>query len=234
MNKEHDALIDGFLQQFTKIAHTYTWGYVDPSDSLQWIPIVKNATTFLKHHLNNWKQKQMSTMDEQLLRFVLLRDPYERFISGLVEELEMYIDLNDKDFDQLVYNVKYCEVFLKFAFDKILLESPNFLGEHTTLQINLLKTLSNNCLDLYDPKSICYFKINDKVGYQLNHWLKTYGIQNTINNGKIHSKSVNNNKLLKTVQEFLFDYKNNKYKEKIYKYIEPDYIFLNHITFINE
>ena len=228
--------IDADADDDTNLIHFYVNGYVDPTSKLQWIPIVKNGTNFLRYHLITigWQSKQIPLINEDILRFSIIRDPYERFISGVVEELEMYIDLQDKTFCDLVFNRNYCELFLKFLFDKVLLESSNFLGEHTTLQINLLKIATDNSLDLYDSSRICYFKMNDKLGYQINHWLKTYDIQNTINNGKINSKSVNDSRLLKLVQEFLFDYKNNKYKEKIYNYLEPDYIFFNNAKFINE
>ena len=53
-----------------------------------------------------------------------------------------------------------------------------------------------------------------------------------MNNQKINSTNVNI--LLQFFQEFIFDYANQKYKEKIMETLKPDYELISLVNFYNK
>ena len=83
-----------------------------------------------------------------------------------------------------------------------------------------------------NSNNIDFFFINDKLGYQLNHYFRSFDLVTTINNQKINVTA--DDLMMKFLREFIFDYANQKYKEKIMEILKPDYELISLVNFYNK
>ena len=208
----------------------FEFGYVDPTQKFLWIPIYKNAHTKIREELQSYgwtmvRETNMPNFDhffQQSIKFAVLRNPYERWVNGFVTFIEKYKkdDPNDKVIYELLNSDKSLEILqIIFSF----CNNFNF-DEHTRLQKDFF-SIDNKIIN-----EINFFYLNDNLGYQINKWFQSHGVINKFNNHKINQtdkKSI----LYKNLINFLFDYQYNRYKEKLYQYLQPDYDFIDSINF---
>jgi hypothetical protein len=142
-------------------------GYRSPCKNLLWFPMVKNASRSITLHLTqlNWQLESISTRNNTI--FVVLRDPFERYVSGLVEDL-----LNNKKHNELSIIVNNCinnedSWFLDFIFSKSIFH----IGLHTELQ-----TKTN--LHLLPKDTTTFFKVDQNLNNNLHAWLLSKNIDN--------------------------------------------------------
>jgi hypothetical protein len=136
-----------------KIQIDHTIGFCKPgwnSDYI-FIPIPKNASSYTEVILG--RQCGMSThanfirnpMQLSKKKIVVLREPYSRYISGLIEYLyRAEISCDQVDFDDL---------FKTFAFD-----------EHTSLQVQFLKDI--------DTDTCIFLKLGSSYSIDLAHLIQ--------------------------------------------------------------
>lgn len=182
-----------------------------------YIPIPKNASTYLNYIFKN-KLNYITTTNYKKLEnkkyIVCLRDPYERWLSGIVEYFTRYF-LNDIAFTDSVYDI----IFKKIIFD-----------EHTEPQVNFLQEL--------DTDNIIFFNISNldnTLYYFLNNSLnvndKIIGeIKSDWSSNRNSSKhNIRKRELMKLFQKQLNS--NNNFYQKIKEVYTKDYNLINSINF---
>jgi hypothetical protein len=197
---------------------------------VQNIPILKNATTYLATTLSNlnWHLKYVP-IDRKIKRFVILRDPYERWLTAFTQDLSKWIYYRSpeetKELENIFYNGNVnLNWFIDFLIDRDVL----CFDAHAQLQTQIL----NLIFEVLPQEQIAFFKMTDKLGQALNYWLHNEGCPNNLNNAKIHARS-NEDELHKKISTYFFDGKNLRRKEKVLDYLKADYELYNKVTFVN-
>jgi hypothetical protein len=195
------------------------YGYLSPNQQIQYFLIHKNASSSIEKNLQQlgWKKKEIDLRFQRIL-FVVLRDPFERWISGFVEDVSNYENKEIKK--KLVENI-CCDSnwLLDFFIDSSIFQ----IGWHTQLQT------SYQFMHLPRNK-IVFFKHNDNLNFKLHHWLMGEGIANNFLNSEY--QQVKKGEILYTkLQQYFLDAKNQEKKEKLLQYLKPDYNLINSITF---
>jgi hypothetical protein len=205
-------------------------GFCDPNYRVQNIPILKNATTYLATTLSNlnWHLKYVP-IDRKIKRFVILRDPYERWLTAFTQDLSKWIYYRSpeetKELENIFYNGNVnLNWFIDFLIDRDVL----CFDAHAQLQTQIL----NLIFEVLPQEQIAFFKMTDKLGQALNYWLHNEGCPNNLNNAKIHARS-NEDELHKKISTYFFDGKNLRRKEKVLDYLKADYELYNKVTFVN-
>jgi len=106
---------------------TYGGGRISPDNQYFYINIPKNASTYLDQRLshNGWNIGNSSNGSvAHLTPVVVLRDPVDRWISGITQYLNSFVlnayngrALSAKDFIN-----QYCEIFERFLFDQVIVD----------------------------------------------------------------------------------------------------------------
>lgn len=194
--------------------------FLSPDKKLQFYPIYKNASTFVETNLAQigWSPEHVNIDDYPTL-FTILRDPFERWISGFVQEIVN--TTNYKIEEILLENItdNNSSFLLDFIF-----EFPLFnIGTATELQVNY-------AFNKIPQSNIIFFKHGPNLNFKLHHWLLGEGIKNTL----LTQSPINvlsNNLLYKKIQNYFFDAKNIAIKEKLLEHLKPDYELINSTKF---
>lgn len=210
-----------------------TYGLTNPEGTVQNIGILKNASTYfnVESTKQGWSFQYVS-FQQQIIRFVILRDPYERYLSGLAEDIDRYLTYNnDKQefFKNLIQNNFFFD-FFDFLYDAY--DANAFLiHEHTQLQTKLIEWEIANI----GIQNMTFIKLTDKLGDNINMFLQGENCKTSFSNVKLNEKTRNNDhvSLYHHIYRYFLDGKNHKKKEKLLKYLEPDYKLINSINFFN-
>lgn len=204
-----------------KLKINYANSLIDPTQKFWYIPINENANTGI---ISTLEEKKWTLLADTTIinedkffnestQFAILRDPYEHWILSFVSYLKNS-NLNTAGLENVlssVYNDNFFELYFKWA--------PFFRS----------KWQSNTFLNHPDLEKINFFQINEKLGYQLSKWFQLHDEIIPFNNNIVGYKE--KNKIYQGINSFLFDYKNQKIKNKIIKHLKPDYDFINGINF---
>lgn len=192
-------------------------------ESFVYIPIAKNASSFtefiLKHHFN-WKENNFIAnqylKQKQLL--VVIRDPFERWMSGVVEH---FVRKNPPDCGVRLDN----EHLLYYVFNQ------GALDEHTELQVNFLSGIdTKNCTFIRmnrnytnSFKSFMLHRLNKKVVF----WNRDYTAQ--------YNES-SNNPVKRILSSHLKKYynTNKQARANVSTYLKPDYEFVAGLEFYDK
>jgi hypothetical protein len=203
-------------------------GYCDPNYQVQNIPILKNGTTFISDTVSklNWQVKPVP-INKKISRFVILRDPYERWLTGFAEDLKMFIFSRPSQEVEYLNNlfINNIDWFFDFLIDRDIL----YFDTHAQLQINQLDWI----IDSVGLDAITFIKMTDKLGQTLNDWLHGEGCKNNFNNAKVNARDKKNDVIYKKIVTYFFDGRNVKRKNKVLEYLAPDYELFNSVRFIN-
>jgi hypothetical protein len=202
-------------------------GYTNPEGTIQNVEILKNASTYIavESSKHGW-HVQTIPFSQKIARFVLIRDPYERYISGLIEDLDRYITFNTEKrifFEKLI-EIKQFDNFLDFLFDKNLFE----IEGHTSLQSICL----SDVILKVKSENLTFIKIHDNLGDTLNLFFQGENCNYNFSNIKLHTRD-SSHFLYVAINNYFFDSKNRKRKDKVLTYLQPDYDFINSINFWN-
>ena len=183
----------------------------------QYIP--KNASSLLIKHFKelHWSEINSNQIEKDFTIMVVLRDPYERWISGFIEEI---IGLNDENLSKKI--TSRIEEVDPWFLDWIFATKTCNVGWHTKLQ----KDWIDSSLNL----QTVYFKMEENFTFKMHHWLLGEGIANRFNNLPVFN-SKKHYSIYHKVNSYLMDAKNNKNKNVLLEYLQPDYDFINSVTF---
>ena len=185
------------------------------SDSdLMYINIPKNASSWTKPNLKDWGWEFYNYHLDNLYHkkaLVVLRDPVDRWLSGIAEYLYLYhrnlhIENVSGDFLDLVFE--------RIAFD-----------DHTESQILFLQNL--------DYKNCIFFQFDYLYREKFSNFLNTHGMPNRYFNYEYQhttNQSVERKQFRSYFERVLQNNKN--YHSKIKNYFAKDYNLLNEVNFV--
>lgn len=211
--------------------HILGEGMVSPDKKYFYIKIPKNSSSFAVKHLTTlgWEHS-VKDHHPNATALVTVRDPLDRWVSGVIEYLFMY------HMDQINHIVSKPEDFdfwpliserlgLSLLFDKITFD------DHTELQSVFL-----NKVNLSDCQALM---VNENFSNNFSSMLTKLGYPNDFyNEEKVNSKdelnpTANRRKLLRNVISFILE-KDHERKEKLVEYLQPDYYVLKSINFFGD
>jgi hypothetical protein len=216
--------------ELVPIASRSTLGYTNPEGTVQIIGILKNASTYTQTEAlrQGWTFETIP-FKTQIARVLLLRDPYERYLSGLAEDIDRYLSINNekqKFFQNLLDNDFFFD-FFDFLFD-----TKNFIIEdHTQLQTQAIKRIIHEV----GINNLVWIKITDRLGDNLNLFLQGENCKSDFSNEKINQKTRSDRLLMirNVIESYFFDGKNKKRKDNLLEYLQPDYKLINSVNFFN-
>lgn len=203
--------------------------YVSSIYSLLYIPINKNASTWAISYFKNslkWNLQfddAMRIYDHNLWnvsstiahyrKIVILRDPIDRWISGIIQYVFSYfpdtLDINNDD-------------LINYFFAKI------YLDPHTLPQVNFLHNL--------DIKSIDFFMVNEKLEHNLDIYLSKkipseyVSIPKNLYKNSTLTDKTDVDILLHNKLRNIIDNDSN-YRSKIMSFYKSDYDLIENVTF---
>lgn len=205
-------------------------GYTNPAKTVQNIGILKNASTYfnVEAERQGWTFESIPPK-EKITRFIILRDPYERYLSGLTEDLIRYLSLNNQK--QTFFNNLFQNNFL-FDFFDFLFENNIFtIADHTQLQVNALEL----AISEIGIENMTFIKLTNTLGDSINVFLQGENCKASFSNFKMNEKnrSENPQSLYQMVHQYFQDARNRNIKAKLLEHLELDYKLINSITFFN-
>lgn len=200
----------------------WTVAMISPNNQICCIKIPKNGSSFFDKKLVGWSNINSLPMSDDynntMHNFTVLRDPLDRWVTGMVTYLQGIHEIDE--FSEIATTIKRSNFFNDRFKDYLI--SCTGKDMHTFSQLWFLS--------FFDLKKTYFFKLNDKLGYQVNKFLHIYDIDNHCTNHKINQ--INSNHVLYLcLKEILFDYKNITFKQKLEDMYKQDYDFINGINF---
>jgi len=219
-------------------------GLYDPDFKVQCISIPKNASTYIQSESvkYNWKERHIP-LHENISRFIILRDPYERYLTGVTEDILgllrlndlLYLSNNDKEkfikvLNKLFVSKKKARVDMNPQFKNIMkgsfIDNRFYFGEHTITQINHFRLNEYAFLELYT-----YFWATNTLGEDLNVFFHEKGCKSKFSNNKQNVSTNHRETLRLLIAEFIDN--NYDIKLNLLQYLQPDYNLLKLIKFYN-
>jgi hypothetical protein len=205
-------------------------GWVDPTVRIQNLPILKNGSSYVAQNVKKWGWKYQPVLlsNKKIKRFTILRDPYQRWLTGFKTDLHAYCTFeaekeNRKELENIFINSN-AYWFFDFLFDKDILR----FDSHTNLQYNQIKC----SIDQLGIENIGFIKMTDRLGDTLNHWTGTNNVISHFTNVKVNTTEESNVYYDRLV-DYLSDPKNASRRDKLMDYLQPDYELFNNVNFIN-
>ena len=190
------------LDRWAHLGHKLGECWVDSTNNITYVHIPKNASSFFKGCLvasNQWQHSNTLIISEQYL--VLLRDPIERWCSGMAE-----YQVNSRQLD-----LDIVTIFKKITFD-----------DHTEQQIYFLHGI--------DLNKVTFIMINDTFNETISHWLteKEY-VLNGYNMPKFNQSSDVKLELKQKYQQLVDS--NPDYMLQLKQHFAADYELINKVKF---
>ena len=176
-----------------------------PSTDLMYINIPKNASSWVKLVLGSqgWEFYNYHTDHLDKPAIVVLRDPVERWLSGIAEYLYLY----HRNMDTVHLSRAFFDmIFNRVAFD-----------DHTESQILFLQGINiDRCT---------FFRCNSEFRNNFLTFLNTHS------NIEDQHVTANSAERLKFFNIFKQQLENSKYKHQVEQYFEKDYQLINSVKF---
>lgn len=209
-------------------------GKVHTQNPLVYIKIQKNASTFFNEYLTaDWRNINVKTENVDQYKncdhFVVLRDPIERWITGMTTYLTLRKFSDGDNTNPVIFDGEFPEAFAAIRKSKWFKNVfQDFLIESTGVELHTCSQLW--FISFFNLEKINFFYLNDKLGYQINHFLRIYNIENKCNNQKIN-QIPRTSGLYLFLNEMLRDAANVNFKNKLKDIYKYDYQFLENINF---
>lgn len=202
-----------FLEYYKNRGHVFGECMSHPDSDLMYIHIPKNASSWTKPNLKDWGWEFYNYHTDNLYHkhaIVVLRDPVERWLSGIAE----YMFLYHRDIDIAHLGKSFFDlVFDRVAFD-----------DHTEQQVLFLEKLTiSNCT---------FFRCDNNYRECFSNFLNLKKMPNRYFNYEYQHVTENNPERKKFRQLFVSVLeKNSKYITNLHNYFSKDYQLLNGIKF---
>ena len=207
--------------EYWKNQHTargFVPGGMFVKDNLVYIPIPKNSSSYIGQLLlkNNWSIGNFLTTDltnKQLI--ILLRDPVDRWISGMAEYLCSSLLKNGRTSDDVIKN--WNNIVQDLVFDRVIFD------DHTEKQVYFIQSIPvENCV---------FFNSTKQPEQAVKQYLTTYNIDLNIDI-VIDRNQTQGNKYKESLVDFLRDQlaQNPSLTNKLMNTYREDYTLWNVIT----
>lgn len=208
--------------------HILGEGMVSPDEKYFYIKIPKNSSSFAVKHLTDlgWTHSVMSQHPHASI-LMAVRDPLDRWISGIVEYLFMY---HIEQIDHIVSMPPEFDFWpligerlgLSLIFDQVTFD------DHTAWQSVFLDNVNlNKCQALMVDENFSknFSSLLNSIGYP-----NTISLAEKINSHSSADPTANRKRLLREVIQFILD-RDYERKPKILKHLEPDYQLVKSANF---
>jgi hypothetical protein len=200
------------INYYQRQGHVFGECMSHPNSDLMYVNIPKNASSWTKPNLLDWSWENYNYHTDNLYHktaIVVLRDPVERWISGIAEYLYLY----HRDWP----NEAFTQSMLDLVFDKIAFD------DHTEKQVYFVKGL--------DLSRCVFFWFDDTYRERFGRFLAENDMPNKYHRyEKQHVSDLE--PIRKNYKEiFANAIKDSKYLYQIEQYFKQDYKLINSVTF---
>lgn len=184
----------------------------DPNSSLIYINIPKNASSSIRQQLDSigWQHSNIDSIREYDEAIVILRDPVERWISGIAQHITT--NLCGADLGSTHYLAQDTPLTQRVIFDQLVFD------DHTERQTWFLEPFNLN-------KAV-YFYCDRNLNNNIKHYLNTNLEQDIVNQSSDH---FDNRTLVEYFKSLV--YNNQDYLNRIKDFFQSDYEFINSVKF---
>jgi hypothetical protein len=191
----HDRIDVDFTKLWSNKGHSFGEGLVSPDQQFFSLKIPKNASSFLVKNLVelDWEHANIEDWPESNL-LVVLRDPIDRWISGMVEYLFLY---HEPTISQLSapFNYEFLPLLGERLGLSLLFERMSF-DDHTERQCSFLQNVSLS--------KITWFRFDEGLKTNLSNFLTLQGYKNTLNEAtKVNSNDTDTDPEIATLKRKL-------------------------------
>ena len=199
-----------FLNQWQHKGHCYGECMTHPDSDLMYIHIPKNASSWTKPNLQDWGWEFFNYHQDSLNKhaIIVLRDPIERWISGIAEYFTLYHPNLSLSFHE-TYDV----IFDKITFD-----------DHTERQVNFI--------DGIDTDNATFFWCDKNYRENFSNFIKEHLGDNAYSRYDYQHVSENspNRHRIKNIITRLLETE-PKYKQQLENYFKRDYELIAKVKF---
>lgn len=202
-------IIEFDIREWAHKGHCYGECMSHPDSDLMYVHIPKNATSWTKPNLQDWGWEFYNYHTDGLNKtaIVVLRDPVERWLSGIAEYFALYHS-----------DISYNESLQRIIFDRITFD------DHTEKQVKFIQGLdTDRCIFLWcDDTYRAQFSqlVSERLGANRYH---RYEYQHV-------SEQDRDRKHFKTIFKKLL-YQEPKYLEQVQQHFALDYKLIKQIKF---
>lgn len=202
-----------FLEYYKIRGHVFGECMSHPDTDLMYVHIPKNASSWTKPNLKDWGWEFYNYHTDNLYHkhaLIVLRDPIERWLSGIAE----YMFLYHKNID----TAHFSKCFFDLVFDKVAFD------DHTEQQVLFLENL--------DLKNCTFFWCNTQYRELFSYYLNAQGMTNRYFKYEYQhetSTSPERQKFKEIFKQTLE--KNSKYITQLDNYFANDYKLIRSIKF---
>ena len=202
-----------FLEYYKNKGHVFGECMSRADTDLMYINIPKNASSWTKPNLKDWAWESYNYHTDNLYHkhaMVVLRDPVDRWISGIAEYMYLY--------HQNMDTVHLSKPFFDLVFDKIAFD------DHTESQVLFLQDINLvNCT---------FFNCDKNFKIHFSDFLNKHGMTNSYDRYEDQHVTKNSPERLRFQKLFKQQLDtNSKYKQQVEWYFEKDYKLINSIKF---
>lgn len=202
-----------FIEYYKTQNHVFGECMSSPNTDLMYIYIPKNASSWTKPNLLDWNWEFYNYHNDNLFHkhsIIVLRDPIERWLSGIAE----YFFLKHRNFDTAFTN----RTMLDLIFDRIAFD------DHTEKQILFLQNLNLG--------NATFFYCDIDYRQKFSHFLEKNGMTNRYYNYQFQHVTAND-PIRSKFQKYFSDIitNNSKYLQKLQWYFSKDYQLINSTKF---
>jgi len=199
------------------LGHTWGQGQSSPNGDFNFIHIAKNASSEIKRALVSWPQSNYRETELLTEHLVILRDPTDRWISGIAEFLVGdYSHMGNYNSDLSVTEIEDAmntKIFQNLLFDFVIFDG------HTVPQCCYINELNLN--------DITFFHFSDSVVPQILQYVNCPMTMSSKTNNSL--TSVKKQVIIKKLKSLLAN--NPKLQHKIDVHYYADHQLLDNVTF---
>lgn len=202
-----------FLDQWAHKGHRFGECMSHPQSSLMYVHIPKNASSWTKPNLQDWGWEFYNYHYDTALAnktpIVVLRDPVERWLSGIAEYFVLYHNHTS--------GIEYNQAFSNLIFDRVTFD------DHTEKQVNFIHGLdTDKCIFLW---------CNENYRTNFSNLIKEHLGDNKYNHYDYQhvSEDSRDRKHFKGIFRRILN--NPKYLEQVKQHFAEDYKLIKSVTF---
>lgn len=202
----------GMLNRYDHKGHIFGECFSHQNTQLMYVNIPKNASSWTKPNLKDWGWEHFNYHFDNLYHkhaMVVLRDPVDRWLSGVCEYFSLYhSDIDTNEFNKTFYDL---------IMDLIVLD------DHTEQQHYFVEGLSFN--------NITFFLCDNNYRLHFSNFLQSQGFDNKYHRYEYQHTTAGSNirsKFKKIFEPLLSE---SKYLNKVQDFYKKDYELMNSVQF---